>query len=56
MFICKPAAEVFEAFINSAVTPERWFIKSSGRLESGKREITANGLDFYQRQVKTVRR
>ena len=37
--IRKPVAEVFEAFINPAVTSKFWFTKGSGRLETGK-EIT----------------
>ena len=36
MLIRKPAAEVFEAFVNPAVTTQFWFTKSSGRLETGK--------------------
>jgi uncharacterized protein YndB with AHSA1/START domain len=36
MLIRKPVAEVFEAFVNSAVTTKFWFTKSSGRLEAGK--------------------
>jgi uncharacterized protein YndB with AHSA1/START domain len=36
MLIRKPAAEVFEAFINPAITTKFWFTKSSGRLEPGK--------------------
>lgn len=37
MLIRKPVEEVFEAFVNPAVTTEFWFTKSSGRLEPGKR-------------------
>lgn len=36
MLIRKPAAEVFEAFINPDITTRFWFTKSSGRLEAGK--------------------
>ncbi len=36
MLIRKPAAEVFEAFINPDITAKFWFTKSSGRLEVGK--------------------
>ena len=36
MLIRKPAAEVFEAFINPDITTKFWFTKSSGRLEPGK--------------------
>jgi uncharacterized protein YndB with AHSA1/START domain len=36
MLIRKPVAEVFEAFVNPAITTKFWFKKSSGRLEPGK--------------------
>ena len=36
MLIRKPVAEVFEAFINPAITTKFWFTKSSGKLEAGK--------------------
>ncbi len=36
MLIRKPVAEVFEAFVNPAVTSKFWFTKGSGRLEAGK--------------------
>lgn len=36
MLIRKPVAEVFEAFIEPAITSRFWFTKSSGRLETGK--------------------
>lgn len=35
MIIRKPAADVFEAFIDPAITPGFWFTKSRGRLEDG---------------------
>jgi uncharacterized protein YndB with AHSA1/START domain len=35
MLIRKPVADVFEAFIDPAVTTNFWFTKSSGRLEVG---------------------
>ena len=37
MLIRKPQAEVFNAFIDPAVTTKFWFTKSSGKLEPGKR-------------------
>jgi len=37
MLIRKPAAEVFEAFVNPETTTRFWFTKSTGRLETGKR-------------------
>jgi len=36
MLVRKPVAEVFEAFIDPAITTQFWFTKSSGRLEAGK--------------------
>lgn len=37
MLIRKPVDEVFEAFIDPAITTKFWFTKSSGRLEAGSR-------------------
>lgn len=36
MLIRRPLAEVFEAFIDPAITTRFWFTKSTGRLEPGK--------------------
>ena len=36
MMIRKPAEEVFNAFIDPAITTKFWFTKSTGRLESGQ--------------------
>jgi uncharacterized protein YndB with AHSA1/START domain len=36
LLIRKPAAEVFEAFVNPTVTTRFWFSKSSGQLAPGK--------------------
>jgi uncharacterized protein YndB with AHSA1/START domain len=36
MLIRKPVEEVFEAFIDAAITTKIWFTKSTGRLEAGK--------------------
>ncbi len=36
MLIRRPVAEVFEAFIDPAITSRFWFTKGSGRLEAGK--------------------
>jgi uncharacterized protein YndB with AHSA1/START domain len=35
--IRKPVAQVFEAFVNPALTTMFWFSKSSGKLEPGRR-------------------
>jgi uncharacterized protein YndB with AHSA1/START domain len=37
MLIRKPAAEVFKAFIDPAITKNFWFTKSSGKLELNKK-------------------
>jgi uncharacterized protein YndB with AHSA1/START domain len=37
MLIRRPAAEVYEAFVNPEITSKFWFTKGSGRLEVGKR-------------------
>jgi uncharacterized protein YndB with AHSA1/START domain len=36
MLIRRPPAEVFEAFVNPAITTKFWFTRSSGWLEAGK--------------------
>jgi uncharacterized protein YndB with AHSA1/START domain len=36
LLIRKPAAQVFEAFVNPEITTKFWFTRSSGRLEPGK--------------------
>jgi uncharacterized protein YndB with AHSA1/START domain len=36
MLIRKPVAEVFEAFVNPAITTRFWFTKGSGRLAAGQ--------------------
>jgi uncharacterized protein YndB with AHSA1/START domain len=36
MLIRKPVSEVFEAFVNPAITSKFWFTKGNGRLQVGK--------------------
>jgi uncharacterized protein YndB with AHSA1/START domain len=36
MLIRRPAAEVFEAFVDPAITTRFWFTKGSSRLEAGR--------------------
>ena len=36
MLIRKPVADVFEAFVDPAITSQFWFTKGSGKLEVGK--------------------
>jgi uncharacterized protein YndB with AHSA1/START domain len=63
MLIRKPAAEVFEAFVNPDITTKFWFTKGSGRLEAGKQvqwewemygisiPVTAKAIEPNQRIV-----
>jgi uncharacterized protein YndB with AHSA1/START domain len=37
MLIRRPAADVFEAFVDPSITSKFWFSKGSGRLEVGKK-------------------
>ncbi len=37
MLIRRPVAEVFEAFVDPAITSKFWFSKGSDRLEAGKK-------------------
>jgi len=39
MLIRRPAAEVFQAFVDPAVTTRFWFSRGSGRLDAGKRVV-----------------
>jgi uncharacterized protein YndB with AHSA1/START domain len=36
MLVRRPAADVFEAFVDPAITTQFWFTKGSARLEPGK--------------------
>lgn len=61
MLIRKPAEEVFEAFIDPAVTTKFWFTKSSGRLEEGKRvrwewEMYGVSDEVYVEQIEQNKR
>jgi uncharacterized protein YndB with AHSA1/START domain len=58
MLIRRPVADVFEAFVNPAITPKFWFSKGSGRLEAGKRvrwdwEMYGFSLDVSVKVVET---
>jgi uncharacterized protein YndB with AHSA1/START domain len=37
MLIRKPVDQVFEAFVDPAITSRFWFTRGSGRLEAGRR-------------------
>jgi uncharacterized protein YndB with AHSA1/START domain len=61
MLIRRPVTEVFEAFINPAVTTKFWFTKSSGRLETGKQirwewEMYNSGTDVNVKAIEPNKR
>lgn len=61
MLIRRPVAEVFEAFVDPAVTSRFWFTKGSGRLEPGARvrwdwEMYGAGSDVVVKAVEPNRR
>lgn len=61
MLIRKPIQQVYQAFIDPAVTTKFWFTKSSGMLEGGKRirwewEMYGVSDDIYVRQLEPNRR
>lgn len=61
MLIRKPVAQVFEAFIDPAITSRFWFSKASGRLEPGKRvrwgwEMYGAGTDVDVKAIEENRR
>jgi uncharacterized protein YndB with AHSA1/START domain len=52
MLIRKPAAEVYEAFIDPEITTKFWFTKSTGRLEAGKRVTWT--WEMYNHSVEVI--
>jgi uncharacterized protein YndB with AHSA1/START domain len=61
MLIRKPVAEVFEAFIDPAITSRFWFTKSTGRLEPGKQvtwtwEMYDISIDVQVKQIEPNKR
>ena len=61
MLIRRPVAEVFEAFVDPAVTTRFWFTRSSGRLEPGARvrwdwEVYGVGTQVEVQAVEPCRR
>jgi len=61
MLIRRPAAEVFEAFINPEITTKFWFTKSSGRLETGQQvrwdwEMYNSGTDVNVKAIEPNKR
>jgi len=56
MIIRKPAADVFEAFINPEVTKNFWFTKGTGKLEINKKvtwewEMYGASADITPREI-----
>ena len=61
MLIRRPASEVFEAFIDPAITSRFWFTKSTGRLEPGRHvtwtwEMYDVSVDVEVREIETNKR
>lgn len=61
MLIRRPVHEVFEAFVDPAVTSRFWFSKGSGRLEPGARvrwdwEMYGVGTDVLVKTIEPDRR
>jgi uncharacterized protein YndB with AHSA1/START domain len=61
LLIRRPAAEVFEAFADPAVTTRFWFSKSSGRLEPGAKvrwdwEMYGAGSDVEVKAIEPAAR
>jgi uncharacterized protein YndB with AHSA1/START domain len=42
MLVRRPVTEVFDAFVDPAVTSRFWFSRGSGRLQAGK-QVTGPG-------------
>jgi uncharacterized protein YndB with AHSA1/START domain len=61
MLIRRPAADVFEAFADPAITARFWFSRGSGRLEPGARlrwdwEMYGAGTDVLVKAIEPGRR
>ena len=61
MLIRRPAAEVFQAFVDPAVTTRFWFSRGSGRLAAGKRvrwewEMYGASTEVEVREIEENRR
>ncbi len=54
MLIRKPVEEVFEAFVNPAITTQFWFTKSSGRLDENKQVEWTWEMYNYTAPVKVL--
>lgn len=61
LLIRRPVAEVFEAFVDPAVTSNFWFTKGSGRLEAGKTirwdwEMYNHSIDVNVKEIEVNKR
>ena len=61
MLIRRPAAEVFEAFVDPAITTKFWFSKGSGRLSEGEQirwdwQMFGVGADVRVKTIEVNRR
>jgi uncharacterized protein YndB with AHSA1/START domain len=61
MLIRRPPAEVYEAFIDPAITTKFWFTKSTGRLEAGKHvtwtwEMYDHSVEVNVKEIETNKR
>ena len=54
MLIRKPVEEVFDAFVNPAITTQFWFTKSSGRLDENKQVEWIWEMYNYTAPVKVI--
>jgi uncharacterized protein YndB with AHSA1/START domain len=55
MLIRRPVSEVFEAFVDPAITSRFWFTRGSGRLELVKQAIAATeGFAFVLAGAKAL--
>ena len=54
MMIRKPISEVFQAFVDPAITTKFWFTKSSGKLEKNKSSIWEWEMYGVSDEIKVV--
>ena len=61
MLIRKPIKDVFEAFVNPAITTKFWFTRSTGKLEAGKEvrwewEMYGVSAEVHVKEIEPQRR
>ena len=54
MLIRRPVAEVFEAFINPAITTQFWFTHATGRLDEHKEVVWTWEMYQHSTEVKVM--